>query len=143
MTDIFTGKVTLKVGASDVSNVNITNVKLLGWDKKHPITPQTVANTVNPVGWHKGHKHVEGELHVLSEAVDAMRKQGVDYIPDDAVNPAVPYFVATVTDNDGGVWTATATGAIMGEVKQTYKDGEDTIIVYSFKAYKIVVTGPV
>lgn len=142
MTDIFSGKVTLKVGASDVSNVNITNIKQIQWRHYAPISPQTVMNTTLPIGWHKGHKYVEGELHVLSEAVDAIRKQGVDYLPEDAENPAVPYFVATMIDEDGDTWTATATGAIFGEAQENYQDGQDTVYVYKFFAYKMVKAGP-
>lgn len=142
MTDIFSGKVTLMVGASAGSKVTITNLKDIRYRKVNPITPQTVMNTVSPVGWHKGHKHVIGEVHVLSEAVDAFRKQGVDYLPDAAENPAVPYFVATITDEDGQTWTSTGTGVVLSDALESYRDGEDTVYVYHFKAYKMVKAGP-
>jgi len=144
MTDIFHGKVTLKVGASAGSNVNITNLKAFVHHRgpRDRVQPQTVMNTTPPVGWAQGHKMVSGEIHVLSEAQDAFRLQGVDYIPDQADNPEIPYFVATLIDTDGQTWTITVTGAIIDSVSEPYRDGEDTVWVYIWKGKYSVKTGP-
>lgn len=142
MTDIFPGKATLKVGASAGSNEEITNLKLIRWRRIHSVTPQTVMNTKLPVGWHQGHKWIEGEIQVLSEAQDAFRKQAVDYVPDGADNVVIPYFVATLVDQDGQTWTATFDNAIILDVDEPYRDGEDTVWVYRFLAKKLTRTGP-
>lgn len=142
MTDIFPGKVTLKVGASDVSNVQITNVKRVRWKRVHKVTPQTVMNTKIPVGWHQSHKWVEGELHVLSEAKAAFMDQAVAYIDEDGNNVVIPYFVATITDADGGVWTAAFTSALITEKEEPYADDEDATWIYRFVATQVSTTGP-
>lgn len=142
MTDIFPGNITLKVGASDVSNVNVTNVKRMRWRRVHTVRPQTVMNTKIPVGWHQGHKWVEGELHVLSEAKAAFMDQAIAYIDEDGDNVVIPYFKATMIDADGGTWTATFTSALVSEKEEPYADEEDSIWIYRFVAYQVETTGP-
>ena len=134
---IFPGKVTVKVGASAGSNVEITNIKRLRQRRAHTVTPQTVMNTKIPIGWHQGHKWVEGELHVLSEAKAAFMDQGVAYIVEDADNVVIPYVVATLTTGAGATVTKAFTGFIIESVDEPYADDEDSIWVYHFKAYKV------
>lgn len=145
MTDIFSGKVTMDIGASAGSKVTMTNLKRIRL-KRGPaghLKPQTVMNTVPPVGWHKGHKYIEGEIHLLSENEAAFRDQGVDYIPDAVVNPNIPYAVVTLIDDDAQTWTITFTGFCVDSVDEPYADDEDTIWVVHFKAYYLTRTGPV
>lgn len=133
---IFPGKVTVDVGASGASKVSITNVKRLILDRgpDDHIKPQTVMNTVPPVGWHKGHKWVTGELHVLSEQKAAFKDQGVAYIVEASDNVEIPYVVATLTPSTGAARVRTFTGFIISSVREPYADGEDAIWCYRFKA---------
>lgn len=134
---IYPGKITLKVGASAGSNVEITNIKLMRWRDVHGITPQTVCNTKTPISWHQPHKWVEGELHVLSEADAAFKEQATPYVVPGEDNVIIPYFIATLKDQPGNTKTKTHTGAIIDTLLETYTDGEDTVHVYRFLAYKV------
>lgn len=127
--DIFPGKVTVTVGAKTISNV-----KKMRWRRVHPVKPQTVGSTKLPLGFHQGHKYVEGELHVLSEATDALNA----YIVEDGDNLPITTFKANLTDADGDVWAATFTGALITEVEEPYVDDEDAVWVYRFVAKKVV-----
>lgn len=138
MAKIFPGKVTLKVGESGASYVEITNIKRIRWRRVHSVTPQTVMNTKIPVGWHQGHKWVEGELYVLSEAKAAFKDQATAYIVEDADNVVIPYFVATLTDADGNTVTKTFTDTLIVDVEEPYADDEDAVWVYRFVAKKVV-----
>lgn len=128
---------TLDVGASAESKVTISNLKRIRWRRVHSVTPQTVMNTKIPVGWHQGHKWVEGELHVLSEAKAAFMDQAVPYIVEDGDSVVIPYFVATLTDTEGNTVTKTFNNAIIVDVEEPYADDEDTIWIYRFMAYKV------
>lgn len=136
---IFPGKVTLKVGADAGSAVEITNIKRIRWRRgpANRTRPQTVMNTVPPIGWHQGHKWVEGELHVLSEAKAAFMDQAAAYIDEDGDNTVIPYAVATLTKAAGGTVVKTFTGFIIDNIEEPYADGEDAVWVYRFLAYYV------
>lgn len=143
----FSGKVTLAIGQSAEDKEDVANIKEISWRRmpKPHITPQTVMNTVNPVGWHQSHKWVEIVLKILSEAYEAFYHNGSTskaYIVEDGDNVEIPYFYATLTDKDGGIWTATFTGTIAEGPDEPYVDGEDTIHVYRLLAKKVVETKP-
>lgn len=127
--DIFPGKVTVTAGAKTISNV-----KRIRWRRVHGVRPQTVSGTKLPLGFHQAHKWVEGELHVLSEATDALNA----YINEAGDNTVITTFVANLTDADGEAWTATFTGTLITEVEEPYADEEDTVWVYRFVATQVV-----
>lgn len=131
---VYSGKVSIKVGADVGTGKDITNIKRINWRRVTDIKPQTVMSTVIPISWHQGHKHIEGELHVLSEAHDAF----ADYLKEDADNVVIPYAVATIVDTVGASRTATFTGFLLLGCDESYVDGEDTILIYRFVAYKVV-----
>ena len=126
---VYPGKVTLTVAA-----IVVDNLKRIRWRRAHRVTPQTVMNTKLPIGWHQGHKWVEGEVHVLSEADLAFGP----HMNEEGDNTIITTFVATITDSDGNTKTATFTGAIIVDVEEPYADGEDSVHVYRFMAYKVV-----
>lgn len=133
------GKATLMIGASAGSKVTITNLKRVRYNRGPPnrTKPQLVMNTSPPTGWSQGHKWVEGEIHVLSEAKAAFMDQGVAYIDEDGDNVLIPYAVLTLTTTAGGTIVKTFTGFIIDSVEEPYADGEDTIWVYKFKAFYV------
>ncbi len=139
--------VTAKIGASAGDCETVANLKRAVWQRmpaRH--TPQTVMNTVVPVGWNRPHKYVVGELHCLSEAYHAFYHNGsgnVAYIVEDGDNVEIPHFVLTMKDENGQTWTATFTGVIPDQPTEGVSDGEDMVIVYPFSAKKVVVTSPV
>jgi len=100
------GKISsVKLGASSGDCETLTNVKRVLWEPiPREYRPQNVMNTVPPLGFHMPHKHVRGELHVLSEAYHAFYHNGtgnVAYIKPGADNVEIPYFVVTQIDEAG------------------------------------------
>jgi len=143
----FSGKVTLAMGQAVGDKEDVTNIKEISWRRmpKPHITPQTVMNTVNPVGWHQDHKWLEIRLKVLSEAYEAFYKNGATekaYVVEDADNVEIPYFVATLIDHSGSSWIYTFSGVIPEGPDEPYVDGEDTMHVYRLLAKKVVITPP-
>jgi len=98
---VFSGKVTLAMGQAVGDKEDVSNIKEISWRRmpKPHITPQTVMNTKNPIGWHQAHKWVEAKLKVLSEAYHAFYHNGSTnkaYVVEDADNVEIPYFVASL-----------------------------------------------
>lgn len=144
---IFSGKVTAKLGASEADCETISNLKEISWRRvpRDHVRAQTVMNTTIPVGFYQGHKWVEVEMRVLSEAYEAFYHNGtgnVAYIDEDGENTEIPYFIAQMVDNNGKTWTAAFTGAIPIRPEEPYRDGEDTIHVYRLLAKKVDITKP-
>ena len=146
MTKVIKNVVNVKLGAASDNCETLTNLKRVIWERmprRH--TPQTVMNTVTPVGWNRPHKYVVGELHCLSEAYHAFYHNGsgnLAYIVEDGDNIEIPYFVVTKKDEDGSTWTATFTGVIPDQPVEGVTDGEDQITIYPFSAKKVVTTPP-
>lgn len=138
--------VTAKIGESQSDCEIVTNVKRAIWERlprRH--RPQTVMNTVTPIGWHRPHKYVVGELHCLSEAYHAFYHNGSTnkaYIVEDGDNVEIPYFVVELKDENGQTWTAAFSGVIPDQPVEGVSDGEDMLIIYPFSAKKVVVTPP-
>jgi len=141
------GKISeLKIGASGGDNESLTNVKRILWEPiPREYQAQTVMNIVNPVGFRRPHKHIRGELHVLSEAYHAFKHNGtgnVAYIKPSDENVEIPYFVAKNKDDNGGDWTYTFTGLVPIDDPGVFTDGEDVIHVYPFVAKYVTETPP-
>lgn len=137
------GDVSLAAGASAGSKETV-NPKGMEWGEVHTVTPETVMNTKIPVGWHQSHKHIEGVIYIndIDQATKCFREQGVDYMPDDADHVVIPYFVASVKDSAGTLWTYTFTGAIMESYRAPHREEGFCKRVYRFKAYKVVEARP-
>ena len=71
------GKISeVAIGESAGDKEILANVKRILWEPiPREYAAQTVMNTVNPVGFRRPHKHIKGELHVLSEAYDALSQR--------------------------------------------------------------------
>lgn len=140
------GSVTAKIGESSGDKETVSNTKRIIWERmprRH--TPQTVMNTVTPIGWNRPHKYVIGELHCLSEAYHAFYHNGTTnkaYIVEDGDNVEIPYFVLELKDQNGQTWTATFSGVIPDQPVEGVSDGEDMTIIYPFSAKKVVITPP-
>jgi hypothetical protein len=143
---VIKGTATAKIGEASNNKEDITNLKRVVWERmprRH--TPQTVMNTVTPVGWNRPHKYVIGELHCLSEAYHAFYHNGSGnkaYIVEDGENAEIPYFVVELKDVNGATWTATFTGVIPDQPVEGVSDGEDMLMIYPFSAKKVVITPP-
>jgi len=143
---VIQGNVTAKLGASAGDKEDVTNAKrcVYRWQPSS-YTPQTVMNTVNPIGFNRPHKFLIGELQVLSEAYHAFYHNGtgnVAYIKPDGDNVEIPYFVVTNKDANGDTWTYTFTGVVPVDEAFEAEDGRDVILVYPFVAKKVVITPP-
>jgi len=140
------GKCTVKLGQSSGDKETLANVKRIIWEPiPREYRPQTVMNTVNPLGFHRPHKHLRGEIHVLSEAYEAFYHNGSTnkaYIIPNGDNVEIPYFVAEETDEDGNVWIYTFTGVVPIDDPGIFADGEDVVHVYPFVAKYVTPTKP-
>lgn len=143
MSPILLGDVTVKIGA-DVGTAKTINPKSFSYWEEHTVTPQTVMNTKNAIGFYQQHKHVRGEMAVkdMDEALEAINEQAVDYLPSDANHPVIPYFVAQITDSEGNTWTATFTGGIIVDFRAPHTGEDYATRVYRFVATKVVEARP-
>lgn len=144
---IFSGKVTAKLGQASGDCETISNLKEISWRRvpRDHVRAQTVMNTTIPVGWYQGHKWMEVDIRVLSEAYEAFYHNGATnkaYIVEDGKNVIIPYFEAFMVDDLGKEWKATFTDAIPIRPEEPYRDGEDTIHTYRLLAKKVVITKP-
>lgn len=130
---VYSGKVTLAVGAASPGTV-ISNLKRINWRRVTEVKPRTDMSAIVPVGWHQSHKHVVGEIHVLSEAHDAF----VNYLKEIIDNVEIPFAVATIVDMAEDQRIATFTGMLLLGCDESFIDGEDSVFVYRFVAKKVV-----
>jgi hypothetical protein len=142
------GSAIVKMGAASNNYETISNLKRVYWKRlpeRH--TPQTVMNTVNPVGWNKPHKYVVGFMDLLSEAYNAFYYNGsghVAYVVEDGDNVEVPYFVVETKSDEATpkTWIDTLTGVIIDSIEEPVIDGDDKVIRVYFSAKKVVTTKP-
>ena len=143
MSPILLGDVAVKIGADEPTSKTI-NPKSFSYWEEHPVTPQTVMNSKNPVAFYQQHKYVRGEMAVkdMDEALKALKEQAADCLPSNADHPVIPYFVAQITDSDGNTWTATFTGGIMVDFRAPHTGEDYASRVYRFVARKVVEARP-
>jgi len=141
---IFVGNISMKIGASDVSNVNVTNVEKLLWREtpQPSVKPITVINQVYPLGFHSGHRWIEGELHVKSEAKAAVHAQAVDYLPAGLASPICPYLIAAIVGHDAASWTIGFVNAVFCNEEFTHGHDEEAITIYRFVAQTAGLVAP-
>jgi hypothetical protein len=136
----------VKCGAATNDCVTISNVRRIQWEPQPgEYSPQLVMNTTTPVAWHRPHKWLRGELHVLSEAYDAFFNNGtghVAYIVPNGNNTEFPYFEVDAVDKDGKTWTYVFTGLIPIDYSGTFIINEEVVHVYAFVAKYVTTNKP-
>jgi hypothetical protein len=138
---VYIDSIVVSVGASAGSKVDITAIERfiisevtnVGDKIKKPIV---VMGTINPIGWRQGHKWIEGELHVKSEAITAF----TTYVTSTTAHVTVPYFVAVIKDSAAGTKTYTFTGAFFVQPELTVAHEEDGVSIYRFVANSVAIT---
>ena len=129
---VYTGRITkLEIGASAESHTDVTNVKFMGWDRIHNITPRLLPSSKIPVGWLQGHSWLKGEIRIVSEMTSALS----GYYSETADSTIIPYVMATYVKQDGTTATCTFTGFIVFNVKKSLEEGSESVYVYEFLAY--------
>lgn len=138
---VFDGQITVEIGATDVSKEDVTNIELVRYREipQPSLRAITVMNSVPPVGFHQLHKWIEGEIHVKSEAYDAIHGQAVDYLPTGAASPACPHLLVKVLTTASAGWTATFTGAKITNEEHAQGHDREGIIIYRFVAVSVVL----
>jgi len=150
------GQVTAcKLGVTSSSNNDVAAVfKEIRWKEIHPTAAQTAANRVIPIGWYQGHKHVEGELRVISEIDSALyvNASGQKYINPGGNHEFMRYFTVTVQTasntekmlvfadsvmTQSGVASTVLWEGQGGEVR----DFDTSYFTYPFKCYFVMVSG--
>ena len=147
--------ISCKMGMSSTSNVDIVSVfKEVTWDVVVRTEPQTAANKSISTDWYEGHKHVEGELRVMSEIDEALyvNASGQRYINPGNRNDIMRYFVIYV-DVAGGTSTyytfadpamtqsGVASTVKWGGTKGGVNDFETSYFRYPFKASFVMTSG--
>lgn len=142
----------VKLGNSSATgdHVELTNVKR-AWHNPMPAeyNPAIVLNYTNPIGWHKPHKWLKGEIHCTSEAYTAFYNNPLvaggtkAYIVPNGENVIMPYAVITNLDELNRAWTYTYTGFIPVDDAGDIDSGKDEVVrVYPFQAYYCTITPP-
>ncbi len=142
------GTTIVKMGEAVGNCETISNLKRIYWKRmpeRH--TPQTVMNTINPIGWNKPHKYVVGFMDLLSEAYQAFYHNGSGnkaYVIEDGDNIEVPFFRAETKTDEATprTWTDEFTGVIIDSIEEPINDGEDKVMRVYFSAKKVVTTPP-
>lgn len=108
------------------------NFKYFRWrERGDRVTPQTVANTIAPIGWFQGHRFADAELGLLSEARDAFSSY-ITYSGDNSVISSG--IVIKAVDTSGTTKTLIAHEPIVDNVESGIEDYETTVTVYHLKA---------
>jgi len=125
-----------RVSSAVIFGVTVTSIKRVIWDQtptRH--TPQTVLNTVNPIGWYRPHKWIIAEIHVLGEAHTAIAACH-SFTADNSVGS----IVVTGVDQNGANHVATYSNAIIDGVTENVNDGEDLITIIRFSSPAVVLS---
>lgn len=118
------------------SGVDIaSSFKYFRWrERADRVEPQTVANTVTPVGWKQGHRWTECELGIMSEADDAFS----GYVAENSDNTVIASgILIKALDHLNTGQFITVNSPIVDWVESGVEDFETTITVYHMKAYYI------
>jgi len=128
---IVLGKVTnCMVGISGVDVAS--RFKFFRWrGNAGRVTPATVANTVHPIAWNRGHEWYELQLGLLSEARDAFSSCIFYGSGTGALSSGI---VVKVTDSSGTTKTTTAHVVEPDHVESGVEDYGETITIYHLKA---------
>ena len=127
---IYCDKITLKV-----DNDSVANIESLRWNitPTDNVRPQNIMNQVEPVSWYQGHKWVEGELIVKSEAHDVL---------NNTLGTTLENVTIEMIDNTQSTWTVSFTGFVFKTRAQEHKHGEDSTETWSFLAKTVTVSSP-
>ena len=128
---IYCDKITLKVGNSSVENIESLRWNIIPADN---VRPQLVMNQVEPVAWHQGHKWIEGELVVKSEAHSVLNSM---------LGNASDNVTIEMIDNTQSTWTVSFTGFVFKTRGQEHRHGEDSTETWTFIAKTVTVTPPI
>lgn len=140
---VYAGIITVEIGASAEDKEDVTNIESVVYREvpQPNIKPITVMNSVPPVGWHTGHRWVEGEIHVKSEAYEAIHNNGsgpVDYLPTTRTAPiACPHLLIKLLTTAGAGWTATILGAKFYSEEHIGGHDVEGITIYKFVAASV------
>ncbi len=137
---VFVDDITISMGAAVGDKEDITKIEKFNYREtpQPSFRPITVMDSVPPISFRQGHKWVEGEFHVKSEANAAVHGQAVDYLPPGAEAPTCPYLVATIVDHAAGSYTVTFTGVYFSSEELAHGHGEEGITIYKFVALTVI-----
>ena len=136
----------IELGASSSNKETLTNV--IGYDPRpeHPdLQPSTNLTSVNPTGWRQPHKWVKITIQCNGNIYHPIHHNGsgnVNYYPSTTDTPVLPYLKFFGLDENGMVWTETATGAIVNRVYTAMADDKTTLTVIEIKAYSLTPLTP-
>ena len=144
-----------KLGISNASSVEVAGAfKEVTWSEVHSVIPQTAANTVQPIDWHQGHKHVEGKLRAISELGAALfvNASGQKYLNPGQKNDKMQHFVINVELNDAtlrryvfadSIMTSSGVASVVvwGGEAGSVLDAETSYFEYPFKCTFMMVSG--
>jgi len=139
---VFAGQITVEIGESAETKVDIVNIERIMYREvpQPNLRAITVMNAISPVGFHQGHRWVEGEIHVKSEAKAAIHDQvGKDYLPVGAASIACPHFLIKVLTTAGAGWTATILGAKFYSEELVQGEDLEAVTIYKFVATSVAL----
>lgn len=148
MVIMLTTVTTLKIGQSSADNENLTNVVRILFEPQptnRNVKPIFALTSTLPIGFHKPHKYVIGEIHCASEAYHAFKHNGKtnkQYIKPDGDNEEIPYVVATVKDKNGDTWTYTFNGFLPVDDPGDFDVAKEVVRVYPFVCTHVTETPP-
>jgi len=144
MAETFPGRIDkLEIGTTPGTNVDITNVVLLNWERSHDVRPRLVANTKIPVGWQQPHSWIIGSFSLLSNQYTALYNTDVvaatagiqPALDMDGDSNIIDFLQVTYRDQANGINRTKFTGAIIYRWTKELLNYDDSVWIYHFLAY--------
>jgi len=143
MSDVFTGRIDkLEIGKTTATNVDITNVILMNWERNHDVRPRLYANSKYATTYQQGHSWVIGSFSVLSDAHAAIYATDVQAaiagnqyaMVENGDSNVIDFFRVTYRDASNNTQTTTFYYALIYRYTKELLNYDDSVWVYHFLA---------
>ena len=130
----FKGRVTAVI----LQSGNIaSSFKGMRWrERADRVQPETVANTVSPVGWFQGHRWADVEIRVLGEITEILGS-GTALVSSTGDNLTMTSCAVTFTNHLGSSMIIFVTSPIIDNIESALEDMTPSETTIRMKAYSV------
>ena len=100
------------------------------------VQPETVANTVTPVGWFQGHRWTDVEIRVLGEITDIIGS-GTSLVSQAGDNLTMTSCAVIFTNHLGSSMIIFVTSPIIDNIESALEDMAPSETIIRLKAYSV------
>ena len=114
-----------------------SSFKAMRWrERSDRVQPETVANTVQPVGWHQGHRWTDVEIRVLGEITEVLGS-GTALVSTTGDNLVMDSCAVTFTNHLGSSMIVFVTSPVIDNIETPIEDAVSTETTIRMKAYSV------